>query len=250
MKKTIIFTLKAIISESKRSQIDNNITDLIFKLISDGNNVGILDCNSWNTLSKKVVPKLNPKDNSILNSLYFLPSNGSSIYQTWGNYGWIPAFQSKLNKEHINKITAALKSAIIESGYQSSENLQGKELDITKDGLVSFYVFGKNNPYGIDKVVDKDNVKKLLSNLRSKLEDFEVYHSNFKSIHIAPKNVNKKNAIDELMKRLHISKDDVVFVGTSLSSSSDEDYFAVEMGLDNKIVDKNTTIQNIINELM
>ena len=48
---------------------------------------------------------------------------------------------------------------------------------------------------------------------------------------VSPQGISKRYGVDELIKRLHLSKDDIIYVGNSIFKGG-EDYCAIEMGLE------------------
>lgn len=227
MSKTIVFDLDGTLSES-REPIDDEMAHLLVKLLSK-HNVAIISGSSWKQFHKQVVIKL--KDSSELNNLYLLPTSGGSMYQIWGKYGWVATYQEKLNRRDVARITKAFEEAIKESAWEQPDKLWGKQLE-NRESHITFSALGQNAPVEAKEKFDPDSSKRkvLVEALQKKLASYEVRIGGTTSIDVSLRGINKKYGIDELMKRLHVSKDDVIYVYNSLKNN---EYVAAEMGLDN-----------------
>lgn len=225
--KTVVFDLNGTLTESKES-IDDEMAVLLQKLLQV-HNVVVVSGSSWKLIHKQVVNKL-PEDSNISN-LYVLPTSGGSMYQTWGKYGWVATYQLKLQKPDSDRITQVLDDMIKEHDLDS-QKLWGKQIDY-RECQVTLSVLGQNAPSDIKATYDPDGSKRraFVEILQKKLPAFDIRVSGRTSIDISLRGVNKKYGIDELMKRLHVSKDDVIFVGNEIFKGGN-DYAAVEMGLE------------------
>lgn len=226
--KTIVFDLSGTLSISKNA-LDDEMVTLIGKLLED-NNVAIMSGSSWKQVNKQINNLLNI-DSKLLNNLYILPASGGSMYQSWGKYGWVAAYQNKLQTKEIEQIYKAFESSIIESKFEQPQKLWGKQLD-NCDSKVTFSALGSKAPFEAKDNWDTDGNKRkaLFESLKHKLQSYEVRIAGKTSIDVSLKGINKKYGIDELMKKLRVSKDDVIYVGDEIFKGGG-DYAAIEMGL-------------------
>lgn len=245
--KTIVLDLGGTLAVSKDS-LDDEMVTLISKLLPSYN-VAIISGASWKQVHKQISGLLS-LDQSLLNNLYLLPASGGSLYQSWPRYGWVAAYQHKLATRDVERINNAFEEAIVESGFESPQKLWGKSFE-NCDSKISFAALGQKAPLEAKEKWDVDGNKRraLVEALRRKLQSYEVRIAGMNSIDVSLKGINKKYGIDELMKRLHVSKDDLIYIGDSIFKGG-SDYAAVEMGLNHVSVrdpgDTKTWIRNVL----
>jgi HAD superfamily hydrolase (TIGR01484 family) len=227
--KTIVFNLDGTLTESKET-LDEEMAALLVKLLQN-HNVAIVAGASWKQFQKQVVNQLRV-DSSKLNNLYLLPTSGGSMYQTWSKYGWVATYQHKLHRRDIARITKTIEESLEEIGFEKPKKLWGRQIE-TRESQVTFSALGQNAPSEVKDKYDPDYSRRrlLLNSLQKKLPAYDICIGGRTSIDISLRGINKKYGIDELMKRLHISKDDVIFVGNSIFKGG-SNYVAVEMGLE------------------
>lgn len=227
--KTIVFDLDGTLTESKQG-IDEEMAVLLAKLMAT-HNVAIISGATWKQFQKQIVDKLTT-DSALLNNLYLLPASGGSMYQLWGKYGWVATYQTKLHRRDILRIHKAFEEAIEESSWEQPDKLWGRQIE-NREGQITFSALGQNAPLEAKENFDPDFSKRkvLYEVLQKKLPSYDIRMGGTTSIDVSLRGINKKYGVDELMKRLHISKDDVVYVGDTIFKGGN-DYAAVEMGLD------------------
>lgn len=246
MGKTIVFDLDGTLSESK-SPIDEEMAHLLVKLLKT-HRVAVISGGSWRQFQRQIVSKLKAGDE--LNNLYLLPTSGGSLYQIWGKYGWVAAYQTKLHRRDVARISKAFEDAIKESDWEQPDKLWGKQLE-NREGQMTFSALGQNAPLEVKEKFDPDFSKRrvLVEALQKRLPSYDVRMGGTTSIDVSIRGINKKYGIDELMKRLHISKDDVIYIGDAIFKGGN-DYVAIEMGLEHVQVrdheETKTWIRNLL----
>jgi hypothetical protein len=166
-----------------------------------------------------------------LTGLFLLPASCSSLYQYWSRYSWVPTYQEKLTETDTDRITRVVKDVIRNCSF--TEKIWGRQIDV-QESQVIYSIIGDKAPIDSSIALDPDYKIRtiVVENLQKRLPDFDVGVCDRSSVYITKKGVGRKFGIDELMKRAHLSKDDVVYVGTEIFKGG-KDYTAVEMGLDN-----------------
>lgn len=227
--KTIVFDLDGTLAKSKEP-IDEEMAGLLVKLLGI-HNIAIISGAAWRQLQKQVLNNFRV-DDSKLNNLYLLPTSGGSMYQMWGKYGWVAAYQTKLHRRDVARIIKALEEVLEESDFESPRKLWGRQVE-SRESQITFSALGQNAPIEVKEKYDPDLSKRkvLVDALQKKISSYDIRIEGTTSIDISLRGVNKKYGIDELMGRLHISKDDVIYVGNAIFKGG-SDYVAVEMGLD------------------
>lgn len=226
--KTIVFDLDGTLTDSKEP-LDEEMGSLLKKLL-DTCVVTIVSGSSWKQIQKQVIGRIKA-DVSLLHRLYFLPTSGSAMYQLWSKYGWIATYQHKLPRRDALRIIQAFEDVVKETGFEP-QKLWGKQIE-NRESQITFSALGQNAPIEEKEAFDPDCSKRkaLVEALQKKITGYEIQISGCTSIDVTMKGTNKKYGVDELMKRLHISKDDVIYVGNSIFKGGD-DYVAIEMGLE------------------
>jgi HAD superfamily hydrolase (TIGR01484 family) len=223
--KTIVFDLDGTLTESKEA-LDSEMIALLSKLLAT-HSIAIVSSSTWKQFQKQVLTGIDEN----VNNLYLLPNSGGSMYQTWGRYGWVATYQTKLSKRDTDRIEKAFDDAIADSGFKQPDKLWGKQFE-NRESQITFSALGQKAPIEEKESYDPDLSKRkvLVESLQKKLTSYDVSISGTTSVEVSLKGINKKFGIDELMKRLHVSKDDVLFVGSKIVKGN-TNYVAVEMGL-------------------
>ena len=245
--KTIVFDLDGTLTDSKEP-LDEEMAALIMKLLRF-HKVAIISGGSWKQFQKQVVRHLQG-DETILNNLYLLPTSGGSMYQTWGKYGWVATYQHKLHRRDVARIMKAFEEVLAETGFEQPKKLWGRQIE-SRENQITFSALGQNAPIEMKEKYDPDFTKRrtIADALQAKLGPYDVRIGGTTSIDVSLRGINKKFGIDELMKRLHISKDDVTFVGTAIFKGG-SNYVAIEMGLDHIEVSDHEQTRRWIREVL
>jgi hypothetical protein len=228
--KTIVFDIKALANDTL-DQLDDEMVELLFQLMSN-NNVAILSDYCWKQIQKPVISKLESCDSSALNNLYVLTSSGACMYQVWNKYGWVPVYQNKLERTDTEIITKTLEQLINSGRFEVPNKIWGKQIDVTESNISLAWI-GQKAPQSERDNWDPDKRKRqsLIYTIKDILSEYELSISGKINVNISLNGINQKYGIDELMKKLHISKDDVVYLAADIVKGG-YNYFAVEMGLD------------------
>jgi phosphomannomutase len=244
--KTIVFDLDGTLTESKEP-LDDEMVALICKILKT-NNVAIISGASWKQFQLQVVNRI---DSDNLDRLILLPSSGGSMYRTWGKYGWVAVYQNKLHRKDINKIHNAIEDSKDELGLYKPDKIWGKQIE-DREGQVTFSALGQNAPIKDKDQYDPDFKKRrpLFESIQNKLSNsYDVRMGGTTSIDISLRGINKKFGVDELMQRVHISKDEVIYIGSTIFKGG-SDYAAVEMGLDHVQVKDHEDTKTWINKFL
>jgi HAD superfamily hydrolase (TIGR01484 family) len=227
--KTVVFDLDGTLAISSKTQIDTEMVSLLSKLLLNYN-IAIISSQSWKSLNSNVA-ELFDSNLKQLTNLYLLPCSGGSLYQVWSRYGWVPTYQEKLSETDSDKISRVVKDIIRNCSF--TDKIWGKQIDI-QESQVIYSIIGDKAPLEASISLDPEYKIRtiVVDNLQKRLPEFEVGICDRSSVYITKKGISRKFGIDELMKRAHLSKDDVVYVGTEIFKGG-KDYTAIEMGLDN-----------------
>jgi hypothetical protein len=239
--RTVVFNLNGTLT-TPGDLLDEEIRVLLIKLLHEYN-VGIISGSSWKQVNKQLSGLLNIGetkgilstdcyiDPQILNRLYILPSSGGSMYQSWGKYGWVATYQNKLSTKDIEIINSAFEYCIDKSGFEQPNKMWGKQLE-NCDSSIVFSPLGCKAPGEVKAGWDMGLTKRkpLIDSLKERLSNYDIT-SPGTTIEVSLKGINRKYGIDELIKKLRINKDDIIYIGHGFNSKGSGGYFAVDMGL-------------------
>lgn len=212
--KTIIFDLDNVLVESKFC-LEKDTVSLLKSLLKN-NYVAILTGASWKQVQKQVIEPLAGTELELLNNLYLLPSSGGSLYQVWSKYGWLPIWENFLQKSDIDIITRSIEK--VKSNFQQPDKLWGKQVDI-RESQITFSPLGQRAPTEEKASWDPALVKRrgyVQALIQDLPQDYEVRLGGFASVDITIRGLGKKYAIDRLIQHLHISRDDIIYVGSCI----------------------------------
>lgn len=222
---TVVFDFGAL--TLSKQPVDSETVSLIDKLL-ETYNVVIVSSYNWKQLTTSFVSQLSGSKN--LSKLFVIGSSGAEMYQTWGKYGWIPAFQNKLDDTDIDRIKKVLDGVV--KNFKYTEKIWGKQIDIQECQVV-YSVLGQNVSY--DQAVSFDSSYKIrnviIENIKSRLPEYEVSISDLSAVSITKADIDRKSGLDEFMKRTHFSKNDIMYVGSDIEEGKIGGP-AIEIGFD------------------
>lgn len=227
--RTILFDNFNTIVTEPNQPLDREVRSLLAKLLVN-NHVVIISSNTWRQIQKPLVNQFVKQNDSLLNNLYFVTSSGGSLYQFWARYGWVAAYQTKLNRYDLSKINNIFGDVLTEIGFQNPDKLWGKQFD-NRESLVSFSALGHKAPIEQEEEWDSNGQirSQVVNVLQKRLSSYDVRIEGEAGIEVSQKGINKKYAIDKLMAHLHLSKTDLIYIQNEQS----RDNTSSEMGLEN-----------------
>lgn len=226
-KKLIIFDMDGTLTESK-AEIDPKTAILLSDLLK-AKKVGIVGGGAFERFKIQVLAGL--AQDAVLENLFLFPTNGGSFY-CYQNREWQKVYSQEFSDEEKNKVREMFERVFREVGYITSEQIYGEQIE-DRRSQITFSVLGQDAP--LDKKTkwskehDADRLHMVLK-LQEYLPDMEVKTAGLTSIDITQKGINKKFAIEKLMKYLNIPVADTLFVGDAFGSDGN-DYPALELGV-------------------
>lgn len=226
MMKIVVFDLHGTLVESNEP-LDEEISLLLTRLLAK-TKVAVISGASWQRFETQIIKPLENSED--LNNLFLLPASGGSLFQIWGKYGWVATYQNKLKSPDIVSINNAFNESIQETGFEQPSKLWGKQIE-NRDCQITFSALGQNAPFDEKEQYDPSMTKRqpLVDSLRKKLPTFNVRSSGTTSIDVSYKDISKSYGIEQLIHRLHISRDDILYIGDSIFKGGN-DYAAIEVG--------------------
>lgn len=130
-------------------------------------------------------------NNDLLNNLYLAPFSGSSLYQYWSSYGWIPTYQFKV-KEQYSAVEGEFLKTLSDSLFKVSSKCDSC-IGISRDLSKKFF----------------DIASCTTRNFRSRLEEefkgLSFVCSGINSINVLNKDFNESYLFNSLSKETKTS---------------------------------------------
>lgn len=245
--KIIVFDLDGTLAESK-SRIKDETAKFLIHLL-EKYNVAVISGGSFSQFKKQILDALLGCPDNALQKLFLFPTNGSTCF-IYKDGLWQSVYEDKLTVEEKDKIKKAWEMAIVETETVLPDKLYGEIME-DRGTQVTFSLSGQEAPLNIKLQVDPDQEKrlKLRSVLSELLPDFSISVAGMTSIDITRKGIDKKYALEKIIKYLNLSKNQILFVGDKLAPGGN-DHGAVEEGVRYLPVDNPETTLDIIKQLI
>ncbi len=164
-------------------------------------------------------------------NLFLMPTSGASMYK-FSHGKLINVYRHELSLAEKQEIRQAFKDASHNVGFVPPKKTYGPIME-DRGTQITFSLVGQRAPVRVKREWNKrfDSLRKRLrTELGRKLENFEVRTGGMTSLDITKKGIDKGYGMEQLMKRLHISLRDMVYVGDALYKGGN-DYAVVRTGV-------------------
>lgn len=222
-KKVFVFDLDGTLTESK-VKIDEEMGELLAKLLVKGK-VAIIGGARFEQMRSQL------PDNIINSNLLLLPLDGGSFYIHKDNE-WQNIYSQSLTDEEKKKIFEAFEAVIKETDYVQPAKIYGEMIE-DRVGQVTWSALGQQAPLEEKEKWNKENNEirfELVAKLNDYLPDMEAKVAGLTSIDVTKKGIDKKFGIEQIIKYLNVSKEDVIFFGDALELNGN-DYPALGAGV-------------------
>jgi HAD superfamily hydrolase (TIGR01484 family) len=225
-KKLIMFDLDGTLSKSK-CPLDPDMEDLLQKLI-ERKKVAIISGGGYPQFQTQVLNAF-PRNENFTN-LFLMPTSGTRLYSWRGT--WNEQYAEHLSPHEKEKIMISLNAALKQAGHVQPAKVYGPIIE-DRGSQITFSAIGQQAPVEEKAQWDPTRAKReaIVSYLQPKIPEFDVRIGGSTSIDITKKGVNKAFGIRKLEEVLHLSPDDIVFVGDTLFPGGN-DYPAKATGVD------------------
>ncbi len=225
-KKLLMFDLDGTLGRSK-CPLDQEMEGLLQQLIQH-KKVAIISGGGYPQFQTQVLNAF-PRDEHFTN-LYLLPTSGTRLYSWRGT--WNEQYAEHLAPREKEKIMISLNAALQQAGHVQPTKVYGPIIE-DRGSQVTFSALGQQAPVEEKVAWDPSRQKRevIVSFLQPKIPEFDVRIGGSTSIDITKKGVNKAYGIRKLEEFLHLTPDDIVFVGDTLFPGGN-DYPAKATGVD------------------
>jgi len=215
-KKVIVCDLDGTLAKSK-APLEQNMSEVISRVLQN-HRMAVISGASFDQFQSQFLSHLTATPAELKN-LYLFPINGSAHYAYDEGAGkWNEVYLEKLTDVEKKEIYAAFGHSIPESGVDVYDPY-GK-VDILEDrgGQVTFSARGQDAPLEVKQAWDPDEKKrmKIVEILKGYIPDLEARIGGAHSIDVTRKGITKAYAIAKIEEYLHVSKEDIVFLGDAL----------------------------------
>lgn len=225
-KQLIIFDLDGTLGKSK-CPLDAEMESLLDKLLSR-KKVAIISGGGYPQFQTQIL-KAFPHDGHFSN-LFLLPASGTRLYVWRGT--WNEQYAEHLSPKEKEKIMISFNAALKQAGHVQPTKVYGTIIE-DRGSQITFSALGQQAPVEEKATWDPTREKReaIVSFLQPKIPEFDVRIGGSTSIDVTKKGVNKAYGIRKIEEFLHITPDDIVFVGDSLFPGGN-DYPAKATGID------------------
>ena len=213
-KKVIVCDLDGTLALSK-SPISQNMAETICRVLSR-HYMAVISGGGYDQFKKQFLSRL-LCEKEVLQNLILFPTMGAACYRyDPSTNDWRKVYENMLTKEEQKQIKDALNEAMKESGFDFSgaygEIVENRGTQVTFSGR------GERAPLEVKEVWDPKQEKRrqIIEILERKIPQFEIRLGGSTSIDITRKGIDKSYAIGNIKKELHVSDEDIIFVGDAL----------------------------------
>ena len=234
MKKVIAFDLDGTLAPTK-SHFTDRMVDMFNRLL-ESYDVCVISGGKYELFQRQFLAQITT-DPALLRKLHLMPTSGTRYYR-FENSQWVEKYAENIDPEDRLRIAAALEEGYAEAGY-SLDNTYGKIVE-DRESQVSLSTLGQEvvtelgeEGIKLKEEWDPDGSKKkaLVALIAPKIPDFEVRAAGFTTIDVTKRGIDKAYGMNKLMEATGFFKEDILFMGDSLSPGGN-DYAVAAMGVD------------------
>jgi phosphomannomutase len=245
----VAFDIDDTLTESKQP-LDKEMADLLNELLKI-KKVAIISGAAFEQINTQIIGHL-PSSPLELSALYLLPTNGATLY-TFDD-GWKQVYSHELTLEEKQKVLNAFEVAFEETRLEQPEHIYGTLIE-DRGAQITYSGLGSTAPIEEKQKWDPDHNKRnaLRGVLVRELPEFSISMGGSTSIDITRKGVDKAYGLAELMKYLHISPEEMLYVGDAFFPGGN-DSSVIGLGIKYAsedapgLEDTKTTIRQLINK--
>lgn len=234
-KKIIVFDLDGTLTPSK-SKMEPDVTRLLLELLKkyvvcviSGGGFSQFEKQFLSVLAAEVPDEVT----NLFRQLYVLPTSGGQFY-LWDESlrSWKKEYAENLTEEEKERITAALKTALVQANFVQPEKLYGEQIE-DRESQITFSALGQEAPVVEKYAYDPDKSKRrpVQEILLRLIPEFEVRTNATTSIDITRKGIDKAYGMKKTSELLGIGFNDFLFIGDRLEEGGN-DYPVKTLGIE------------------
>ena len=210
-KKVIIFDLDDTLTKSKQP-MDSETVLLLERLLKD-REVAIIGGASFKQIERQVVNLL-PQEVIERGNLLILPMDGGALWQ-YKDGRWQKEYEEDISPELKKKVLEIIPKALEEIRFTKPEKIYGEQVE-DRGSQITFSALGQEAPLEKKEKWSQEYQSEhhtLAAKIQEYLPEMEVKATGLTSIDITQKGIDKKFGIEQIIKLLGVSKEDVLFIG-------------------------------------
>ena len=230
--KLIVFDLDGTLAESK-AVVTPAICDLLCQLLTV-KKVAVISGGAFTQFEKQLLKHLSCAD-ELFKNLYLLPTSGGGLYR-FEEGEWHMVSSHALSAEEKRRIEEGITKSLNNLNFKLPEKVYGPQIE-DRDSQITFSALGQQAPVAEKKAWDPGHSKRseLAARIKENLPEFEVLVGGSTSVDVTKRGLNKAWAVGELIMRLGLTKDEVVYVGDDLFPGGN-DYVVTSLGISTRSV--------------
>jgi len=156
-----------------------------------------------------------PSDSNFQN-LFLFPTSAAECL-TYVNGDWKDAYDLAFTEREKQKIIAAIRSAVEETGIGKNETLFGQQIE-DRGEQITFSALGQEAPLSAKSPWDPDQKKRrvLQETIKKSIPEFGIRIGGTTSIDVTRKGVSKEDGVLWLEKHFGIPSDEMLYIGDAL----------------------------------
>lgn len=212
-KKIIAFDLDGTLAQSKMA-IDKEMAGLLTALL-EKKIVAVIGGGSFSLFQEQLLFSLKCQED-LLKNLILLPTSGACFCK-FENGNWQIAYQNILTPKERERIKTGIINALEDINYAMPNKIYGLMIE-DRGTEVTFSALGMEAPLEKKREWNstQDRRREIKKALEARLPEFEIRLGGLTSLDITKKGIDKAYGINQIMKLLSVSKDEIVFVGDAL----------------------------------
>lgn len=212
-KKVIAFDLDGTLAQSKMA-IDEEMAEL-FRALLAKKTVAVIGGGSYALFQEQFLFSLKCRE-ELYKNLFLLPTSGTTFCE-FKNREWHIIHQDILTRGERELIKTKIIKALKDMNYVMPRKMYGPMIE-DRGTEITFSALGMQAP--LDKKQEwnstHDMRREMVKALKEHLPEFEIRLGGLTSLDITKKGIDKAHGIKQIMKRLSVSKDEIVYIGDAL----------------------------------
>lgn len=231
LKKSLLaFDIDHTLSLSKQP-ISEEVANLLVQLL-EWFDICIISGRNFEQFRARVIDRLPITDTNILRRLHCLPAQGTQYYHFYNEWELLYAYY--LSDDDVARIFEVVETVARELGFWRESNPDTD--DVVLENRLSQVTFAAVDTGACvtDKLAwdpDCSKRKQMVARMEKLAPKFEFKIGGSTSIDITVKGRDKEFGMSQLLKRLDLSKDEVLYFG-DMTQPGGNDYPVVQMGID------------------
>ena len=229
--KAFAFDLDGTLAVSK-SALSEEVSEFLCKLLSRGKVVMVISGGWMPQFEKQFLANFKCSEEN-LKKLYLMPTSGAIMYFRNEKAEWEKKYEHAIPQGDVSKISDAFDDILKRLSFEMpKENIWGEQFE-NRITQISYSALGQQAPIEEKEKWDSDDTKKaeMVDLLTPMLPKYAVKSGGTTTIDITLKGIDKGFGMEQFLKEVGFTKEDVLFTGDRLYEGGN-DYAVVRTDVD------------------